>query len=56
MVQLVAVLRPLDASQLNDAALVTAAQMTEELDDQIFPLNKKSTRKEPFHWPYLLGR
>lgn len=56
MVRLVAALRPLDASQLNDAALVTAAQMTEELDDVIFPLNKKSTRKEPFHWPNMLSR
>lgn len=56
MVRLVAVLRPLDASQLNDAALVTAAQVTEELDDVIFPLNKKSTRKEPLHWPTLLTR
>ncbi len=56
MVRLVAALRPLDASQLNDAALVTAAQMTEELDDVIFPLNRKSTRKEPVHWPNMLSR
>lgn len=56
MVRLVAALRPLDASQLNDAALITAAQMTEELDGVIFPLNKKSTRKEPFHWPNMLSR
>jgi helicase len=56
MVRLVAALRPLAASQLNDAALVTAAQLTVELYEVLFPLNKKSTRKEPFHWPNLLSR
>jgi hypothetical protein len=30
--------------------------MTEELDNIIFPLNKKSTRKEPVHWPNMLSR
>jgi replicative superfamily II helicase len=50
IVRLVDCLRPLNLAELNDPALVTAAQITAELDDQLFPLNYKSTKQEPTFW------
>jgi replicative superfamily II helicase len=56
IVRLVDALRPLTSDQITDPALISAAQLTVELDDVLFPLNKASTRKEPGHWPRELRR
>lgn len=39
-----------DPSGINDPALITATQLTVELDQVLFPINKKSTQKEPQTW------
>ena len=50
------VLRVVDAlehcppSDISDVALLAITQATVELDDVYFPLNRKSTRKEPSTW------
>jgi len=54
--RLVDVLTPLPPTVLTDATLVTLAQLTVELDDVLFPFNKKSTDKEPHTWPQQLVR
>jgi len=41
---------------INDPALITATQVTVELDGLHFPLNRKSTQKEPQRWPNELLR
>lgn len=56
IVRLVEALRPLDASIISDPALISATQLTVELDQVLFPLNKKSTQKEPQAWMYELQR
>lgn len=43
-------LRSLRAHEVTDPALVAIAQMSVELDAVYFPVNKKSTQKEPRHW------
>jgi len=40
----------LSPDEITDPALITAVQMTAELDQVLFPLNKKSTQKEPQRW------
>ncbi|MBL8792391.1 MAG: DEAD/DEAH box helicase [Planctomycetia bacterium] len=50
MVRLVAALTPLSAAQTTDPVLIAAAQLTAELDDVLFPLNKMSKEKEPQTW------
>jgi replicative superfamily II helicase len=54
--RLVDALRPLAPAQITDPALIAAAQLTVEVDDLLFPLNKKSTHKEPALWPNELRR
>jgi helicase len=49
-------LRPLRADEVSDPALVAIAQSSVELDAVYFPLNKKSTQKEPQHWMGELER
>ena len=49
-----AALTPLPPATITNATLVTAAQLAVEVDAVLFPLNKKSTQKEPQHWPSLL--
>jgi helicase len=51
ILQLVDCLRTLNPAQITDPALITAAQATVELDQVHFPMNKKSTQKEPQLWP-----
>jgi replicative superfamily II helicase len=51
IIQLVECLQPLQAQQITDPVLITAAQATVELDQVHFPINKKSTQKEPQLWP-----
>jgi replicative superfamily II helicase len=56
IVRLVDALQSLAPTQITDPALIVAAQLTVEVDSLLFPLNKKSTQKEPALWPYELGR
>jgi helicase len=60
IVRLVEYLRQIPAGQLTDPDLIAATQITVELDDLLFPINKKSTQKEPQFWvnelrPQLTG-
>jgi ATP-dependent DNA helicase len=50
IVRLVECLRQIPANQLTDPNLIAATQITSELDDLGFPINKKSTQKEPQAW------
>ena len=50
LLRAVACLRSLHASEVTDPALIAIAQMSVELDGVYFPVNKRSTQKEPRHW------
>lgn len=50
IVRLVECLRQIPAGQLTDRGLIADTQITVELDDLLFPFNKKSTQKEPQFW------
>lgn len=39
-----------NAESINDPTLIAVAQLTVEVDELLFPLNKKSTQKEPQTW------
>ncbi|HEY3412812.1 MAG TPA: DEAD/DEAH box helicase [Armatimonadota bacterium] len=53
--RLVEVLAPLPVASINDPTLITATQLTVELDAVLFPINKASTQKEPQAWPNELA-
>jgi replicative superfamily II helicase len=48
--RLVDTLAQVSVNALTDTSLVAAAQLTVELDNQHFPMNKRSTNKEPYAW------
>jgi replicative superfamily II helicase len=50
IIRLVAALSALSAQSINDPTLIAATQLTVELDQLYFPMNKKSTQKEPQAW------
>jgi len=50
IIRIIEALRPLDPNTISDPALVATAQLTVELDDVLFPINKSSTQKEPQAW------
>lgn len=50
VLRVVGVVHHLPAAMLDDYTLVALTQLTKELDDVYFPLNKKSKRKEPAAW------
>jgi helicase len=50
MVRLIDALSQVEPESINDPALIAATQLTVELDQELFPINKKSTRKEPQTW------
>ena len=56
IIRLVEVFVSLSATEITDPVLIAAAQLTLELDDVFFPLNRKSTQKEPQTWFSELGR
>jgi helicase len=56
IVRLVAAIRPLAPTSITDPALVTATQLTVELDELYFPINKRSKNKEPATWTRYLAR
>jgi helicase len=49
-------LRGLRADEVSDPALIAIAQISVELDDVFFPINRRSTQKEPQHWSQELMR
>ena len=49
-------LRALRAEEVSDPALIAIAQTSVELDAVFFPVNRKSTQKEPQHWAEELRR
>ncbi|KRQ93041.1 DEAD/DEAH box helicase [Bradyrhizobium valentinum] len=51
IVALVDCLARLQPQEISDPVLIAAAQTTVELDQVLFPINKKSTQKEPQLWP-----
>ncbi len=56
VLRLVGALRRVSPEAINEATLVTATQVTVELDEMWLPLNRKSKDKEPNTWPYQLSR
>lgn len=56
IIRLVEAFGPMSVSEINDPALVAATQLTAELDELSFPLNRKSTQKEPQTWFNALSR
>jgi helicase len=50
IVRLVDAFRRVDPNQISDPALITAAQLTAELDNVYFPVNKKGAVKEAQTW------
>ena len=51
IIHLVDALSNLTPDEIVDPTLITAVQVTAELDQVTFPLNKRSTQKEPQIWP-----
>jgi len=56
VIRLVAALRLLDPSTIDEAALVAATQITMELDDVHFPINRRSKNREPASWLGFMQR
>lgn len=56
LIRAVACLRALRAPEVTDPALIAIAQMSVELDEVYFPLNRRSKHKEPQHWANELRR
>ncbi|MEJ0053158.1 MAG: DEAD/DEAH box helicase [bacterium] len=50
VIRAVNALSGLPTTDINDPALITLSQATAELDQVLFPMNKKSTQKEPQAW------
>jgi len=50
IIRLVDCLGSVQPEEINDPTLITAAQTTAEMDQVHFPINKKSTQKEPQLW------
>jgi helicase len=50
ILRLVEALSPLSAADVTDPALIAAAQLTVELDQQSFPINKRGAQKEAQSW------
>ncbi|MEP6960485.1 MAG: DEAD/DEAH box helicase [Acidobacteriota bacterium] len=50
VIRIVDALLGLRSSDISDPTLITVTQLTVELDDVLFPMNKKSTQKEPQMW------
>jgi helicase len=56
LIRAVDCLRALRPEEVTDPALIAVAQTSRELDEVYFPVNKKSTQKEPQHWAHELQR
>jgi replicative superfamily II helicase len=56
VVRLVDALRSAMPESINEPTLIAATQITVELDGVLFPINRKSTKKEPATWMSELQR
>ena len=56
LIRAVDCLRALRPDEVTDPALVAIAQISAELDGVYFPVNRRSTQKEPHHWALELQR
>lgn len=56
LIRAVDCLRALHAEEVTDPALIAIAQTSAELDAVYFPINRRSTQKEPQYWMNELGR
>ena len=56
VVRIVDALAGLGAESISDPTLIVAAQLAVELDDVLFPINTRSTQKEPQAWAPELRR
>lgn len=54
VIRIVGCLSSLDPDSISDPTLLAATQMTVELDQVLFPINKRSTNKEPYLWKQML--
>ncbi len=50
VIRVVDALLGVPSAEINDPTLIAVTQLTVELDDVLFPMNKKSTQKEPQMW------
>lgn len=49
-IKVVECLQPLTLADISDPVLIATAQVTDELDDMLFPINKRGYRKEEASW------
>jgi hypothetical protein len=50
LIRVIAALSGVPAAGISDPTLIVATQLTTELDQVLFPINRKSTQKEPQAW------
>jgi len=56
IIRIVDTLSPISSAEITDPTLLCVSQITVELDRILFPINKKSTQKEPQVWVRELQR
>lgn len=56
VIRLVELVTVIESGSFSEPALLTLTQFTVELDQILFPLNKRSTQKEPYYWVSELER
>ncbi len=56
IIRLVGAFSTVAPESINDPALIAATQLTVELDGVLFPINKRSTQKEPQTWTAEIQR
>jgi helicase len=56
LIRIIEALQSTPAASITDPVLIAVTQLTEELTEISFPLNRKSTQKEPRAWPDELRR
>ncbi len=55
IIRIVNALDGINPADINDPSLIALSQISVELDQLLFPLNKKSTQKEPQTWATEIG-
>lgn len=50
ILRIIDVIKSLQTSEITDPVLITVSQLTTELDNVLFPINRRSTEKEPQTW------
>lgn len=56
IIRIINALAGLDPDSIHEPTLLTAVQLTVELDQMLFPINRRSTNKEPLFWRQELQR